>query len=233
MFRPYLRRFVLVFFNDILVYSPSEEAHKDHLQCVLGKLAANSLYANYKKCAFGQTKVGYLGHVISQEGVSVDMEKVQAILDWPIPRNLKELREFLGLTGYYRKFVARYVQIASPLTEQLRKDSFGWNDRATLAFENLKAAMIQPPVLLLPDFNQLFIVETDASGYGIGAVLMQHNRPIAFFSKLLGVRTQQKSICENELIAICLSIQKWKYYWLGRHFVVRTDQRSLRFLTQQ
>lgn len=233
IFRPFLRKFVLVFFDDILVYSSIEREHILHLQLVLAKPKENSLYANRKKCSFGRTTIGYLGHVISPDGVAVDPEKVKAILDWPQPKNLRELRGFLGLTGYYRKLVSKYAQIARLLTDQLRKDSYGWNDEATIAFEQLKNIMVNPLVLTMPDFQQVFVLETDASGYGIGAVLMQSNRPIAYFSKLLGVRMQQKSIYEKELIAIYLAVQKWKYYLLGRHFVVRSDQQSLRFLTQQ
>lgn len=224
---------MLVFFDDILVYSKGELEHREHLKLVLAKLQENKLYANLKKCEFGKEHIGYLGHVISGRGVEVDQEKVQAVMEWPQPRNLKELRGFLGLTGYYRKFVSKYAQIAQPLTEQLKKDSFGWTPTATKAFECLKTAMTTAPVLVMPDFQKEFIIEADASGLGIGAVLMQGNRPIAYFSKLFGVRTQQKSVYEKELIAICLAVQKWRHYLLGRHFVVRSDQQSLRYITQQ
>lgn len=161
----------------------------------------------------------------------MDQVKIQAMIEWAQPKNLRELRGFLGLTGYYRKFIANYAHIAQPLTEQLKKDSFNWTVSATEAFERLKSAMVSPPVLKMPDFQQTFVLETDASGYGVGAVLLQSNRPIAYFSKLLGLKARQKSVYEKELIAICLAIHKWKHYLLGRHFIVRSDQQSLRFLT--
>lgn len=233
VFHSFLRIFVLVFFDDILVYSKDKSEHVHHLELVLGKLQEHHLVANQKKCEFGNVSIGYLGHVISKNGVEVNQDKVAAVLEWPQPTNLRELRGFLGMTGYYRKFVFRYAQVAQPLTEQLKKDNFGWSEVATIAFNELKRALTTAPVLLLPDFKQPFIVETDASGYGVGAVLMQSGRPVAFLSKLLGIRGQQKSVYEKELIAIVLAVQKWKYYLLGRHFVIRSDQQSLRFLTQQ
>lgn len=203
------------------------------MKLVLETLVKNNLVVNRKKCEFGKQEVAYLGHVISGEGVAVDMEKLKAIVDWKLPSNLKELRGFSGLTGYYRKFVSHYAQIAQPLTEQLKKDAYGWTAAATVAFNKLKEAMLNPPVLIFPDFDKQFIIETDASGEGLGAVLMQDQRPIAFFSKLLGPKEQLKSIYEKELMAICLSVQKWRHYLLGRHFLVKTDQQSLCYIMQQ
>lgn len=163
----------------------------------------------------------------------MDKSKVEAILDWPVPTSLKQLRGFLGLTGYYRRFIKGYATIALPLTNLLKKDSFLWNVQADVAFRKLQEAVTQAPVLKLPDFSSPFVLETDASGTGIGAVLSQDKHPIAFFSKKLSNQMQKQSAYVRELYAISEAISKFRHYLMGHQFVIRTDQKSLRSLTEQ
>ncbi|KAJ9544173.1 hypothetical protein OSB04_023880 [Centaurea solstitialis] len=233
VFKDYLRKFVLVFFDDILVYSPTMELHVEHLKVVLQVLADNQLYANKKKCEFAKERLGYLGHVISKAGVEVDESKIKSITEWQVPRNVTELRGFLGLSGYYRKFVKGYGIMASLLTDLLKKNQFEWSNEANTAFNRLKEALSTAPVLKLPDFSTEFVIETDASGTGVGAVLMQKEQPVAYYSQVLGTRARQKSAYEKELMAIVFAVKKWRPYLLGSHFTVRSDQQSLKFLLEQ
>lgn len=180
IFQPYLRKFFLVFFDDILVYSPDLLSHAEHLKILLGIIRSHQLYAKRSKCAFAQHKVEYLGHIISAAGVEMDADKVRNMMDWPVPLDIKALRGFLGLTGYYRRFIQGYGLVAKPLTNFLNKDGFVWNSSAEMAFNELKLRMSTAPVLRLPDYSKPFVVETDACNKGIGAVLMQEGRPIAY-----------------------------------------------------
>src|SRR5262249_15060912 len=163
------------------VYSPSWDMHLQHLEIAFQILSTNSLFAKYTKCSFGVNQVHYLGHIISAKGVMVDPEKIQTVLNWPIPTTLKALRGFLGFTGYYRKFVQSYGSLAAPLTALLKQPQpFLWTKQADESFMSLKKAMSTSPVLSLPDFSVPFVVECDASGQGMGAVLMQKGKPLAY-----------------------------------------------------
>nr|KYP37464.1 Retrovirus-related Pol polyprotein from transposon 17.6 [Cajanus cajan] len=184
LFRPYLRKFVLVFFDDILVFSSNLEDHLIHLKSVLELLTTNQFFAKYSKCVFAEKSIAYLGHLISAQGVQPDPEKIRAILEWPLPRDLTTLRAFLGLTGFYRRFIRHYATIAAPLTDLLRS-SFSWDTNTDKAFIALQQAIAHSPVLTLPNFDAPFDLETDASSIAIGVVLSQSGHPIAFFSKKL------------------------------------------------
>ena len=230
---PFLRQFVLVFLDDILIYSPTMESHLDHLHQVLQKLQDNHIYLKASKCSFAQAKLEYLGHIISDAGVSTDNSKTEAMVNWPVPTCVTELRAFLGLTGYYRRFDRNYGIIAKPLTQLLKKKMFQWSESAQQAFDNLKLAMSTTPVLALPDFTKPFTVETDACDDGIGAVLLQNSQPIAFLSKALGQTHKVLSIYEKEFLALIMAVERWRSYLQLQEFVIITDHKSLSYLTEQ
>lgn len=227
IFAPYLRKFVLVFMDDILVYSKTLQQHIEHLKVVLEILRDHKLFAKRSKCTFAQTQLEYLGHIISDKGVSTDSDKIEAMLKWPVPTNITELRGFLGLTGYYRKFVQHYGIIAKPLTALLKKKAFQWTAEAQVAFEKLKESMASTSVLVLPNFQQPFAIETDACDTCIGAVLTQNGHTVAFYSKALGVNNQKLSIYEKEFLAVMMAVEKWRLYLLRGPFVIKTDHQSL------
>jgi hypothetical protein len=219
---------VLVFFDDILIYSKSWEDHVRHVDRVLQLLKEKQLYAKPSKCFFGVKEVEYLGHIVSHEGVKVDPNKIKAMMDWTIPKTLKNIRGFLGLTGYYCKFVWNYGRIATPLTSLTKKDSFSWTLEATQAFEQLKETMCKAHVLTTLDFTKTFIVECDASGNGIGVVLIQEGRPLAFESQILKGKELHKPIYEKEMIEILHALNQWRPYLTGRYFKVKKDHDSIK-----
>jgi hypothetical protein len=216
-----------------LIYSRNIHDHLLHLRLILDLLASHHFVAKLSKCVFAVDTIDYLGHVISNKGVKPDNDKIQAILSWPTPRSLTTLRGFLGLTGFYRHFVRNYASLAAPLTDLLRSTRFTWNSEAEAAFTNLKKHMTTTPVLTLPNFSKLFVVETDASAVAIGAVLSQEGHPLAFFSKKLCNRMQSSSVYVREMYAITEAVKKWRQYLIGRHFHIYTDQKSLKNLMVQ
>lgn len=172
------------------------------------------------KCQFGQSSIAYLGHILSVKGLKIDPEKFATIVSWPFPSTLKEVRGFLGLTGYYRCFVKRYAHLASPLTDLLKKNLFVWSAVATLAFTHLNDALSLMPVLSLSNFSKDFVVENEASGNRIGAVLCQDNHLIAFFSQKLSFSIQTASTYNSKIFAITQAIQKWRQYLLSHRFLI-------------
>jgi hypothetical protein len=196
-------------------------------------LRKKSVLCKNIKMSFGKEEVEYLGHIISQEGVKVDPSKIKAITEWPKPNNISKLRGFLGLTGYYRRFIKNYAHLTTPLSNLLKKNSFKWDNNAEECFETLKRVMSSAPVLATPDFTKPFVVECDASGFGIGAVLMQDGHPIAFESRKLNKREGLKSTYNKEMLAIMHALAKWRQYLLGSKFSIRTDHNSLQYLLQE
>jgi len=234
IFAPLLRKCVLVFMDDILVCSQTLEQHIQHQTQIFQIIRTNQFLLKRSKCAFAQNNIEYLGHVISSKGVSTEPSKILAVQNWPTPTSTKDLRGFLGLTGYYREFIKHYGMISKPLTLLLKKGTpFIWTPTTAEAFHLLKQALVQAPVLALPDFTKPFVLETDASDLGFGAVLMQEGHPIAYLSKPVSGRNQGLSTYEKECMAILLAVDKWRCYLKHKQFVIRTDHKSLLFLTEQ
>lgn len=221
--QPLLRKHVLVFFDDILVYSKEMKEHYKNLEEVFQVMRENQLFAKMSKCAFAKSQIDYLANAISSAGVAVDPTKVQDVLDWPFLRTIKQLRGFLGLTAYYRKFIKGYGTIAKPLTTLLQKGKFGWNQEAQQAFTTLKKALTTL-VFALPDFTKTFEIETDALGTGIGVILMQEERLLACFSKALGLKAQSYSTYEKELMVVAEAIKRWSFYLGQRQFSSSLEQ---------
>ncbi|CAN6322178.1 unnamed protein product [Urochloa humidicola] len=231
---PYLRKFVLVFFDDILIYSRTLEEHIVHIKLVFELLDKDQWKIKLSKCSFAQRSISYLGHTISEAGVGRDPEKIAAISTWPTPTTAKELRSFLGLAGYYRKFIRHFGIISKPLTDLLKKYTlFVWTVDHEKSFQALKKALTTAPVLALPDFSKIFCIETDASAVDVGAVLLQDNHPLAFISKALGPKSKGLSTYEKEYLAIIMAVQQWRYYLQHAEFLIYTDQRSLVQLNEQ
>lgn len=224
-----------VYLDDIIIYARDIPDHSKKLQEVFERLRQFNLKLQPTKCEFMRKEVNYLGHVITDQGVRPDPQKVQCVMDYPIPRNSKDIKSFLGLSGYYRRFIPDYGKIAKPLTSLLKKDvEFKWSDLCQKAFEDLKNALTNEPLLQYPDFNQIFNLTCDASGYAIGCVLSQgpigKDLPIAYASRTLNKAEQNYSTTERELCAIIWGVKQFRPYLLGQEFNIITDHRALTWL---
>ena len=228
---------VLVYLDDLIIIGSSFEQLAERLEVVLARLRAANLKLNYKKCELFKRKVYFLGHVVSGAGIEVQPEKVEAVSNWPTPTNVPELRSFLGLASYYRRFIDSFSVIAAPLYQLLRKNSrFTWFDEQQVAFEQLKVALTTAPVLGSPRSEGTFFMDTDASERGLGVVLSQeqdgNERVLAYASRTLSAAEKNYSITRKELLAVIFGLKKFRPYLIGRRFVIRSDHAALQWLRQ-
>ena len=240
--RPFIDSFVIVYIDDILVYSSSREQHILHLTAVLEKLREHKLYAKMKKCVFAVEETEFLGHIVSGHGIRTDPQKISAISSWPVPTSVRELQSFLGLSNYYRRFVFNYAAIADPLYVCLHKDrKWDWTESCQSAFDRLKQALVSAPCLkIFSNTGDIKLeVHTDASDYALGAVLLQqddsgHFRPVAYLSHRLNAAQLNYPVHEKEALAIVHALDQWSLYLRdGRPFTIITDHASLRYLDTQ
>ncbi len=228
------RNFTGVFFDDIIVYSKTLEEHKIHLKQVFEELREHKLYVNTKKSEFFLQEIRYLVHIISKEGIRMDLEKLKVIDEWPVPKNLHKVRSFIGMCSYYRRFIAKFSIIAGPLHDlTTKKVKFQWTLKEHTAFITLKQRLMLQPLLKLPDLEKTFEVHCDASGDSIGAVHSQEVQPIAYESRRLHTEERTLGIYEKELLTVFHVSNSWKHYLLGTPFIIRTDHQSIRYFMTQ
>ena len=233
--QPYIGDFCLVYLDDIIIYSRTKEEHMKHVQLVLDRLKEHQFYLRLHKCAFGRAEVTYLGHVVGRDGLKPDPKKTSAVADWPVPSDLHQLRSFLGLTNYFRKFILGYSVLVKPLTDRLRQGAPTpwWNAECQEAFDGVKHALCTAPVLQLPDCSKPFELVADACNTGLGALLMQDGHPCCFLSKKFKPAECNYPTTEQELLAVVYALQEWRCYLEGSVFTVVTDHNPLTFFSTQ
>nr|GFC75445.1 putative reverse transcriptase domain-containing protein [Tanacetum cinerariifolium] len=232
--KPYLDKFVIVFIDDILIYSKSKREHKEHLKLILELLKREQLYAKFSKCEFWISKVQFLGHVIDSQGIHMDPAKIESIKDWASPKTAIEIRQFLGLAGYYRRFIEGFSKIARPMTKLTQKKvKFEWGDKQEEAFQVIKQKLCSAPILALPEGSEDFVVYCDVSIKGLGAVLMQREKVIAYGSRQLKVHEKNYTTHDLELGAVVFALKIWRHYLYGTKCTVFTDHKSLQHILDQ
>jgi hypothetical protein len=234
VFMPELDKFVVVFIDDILIYSKNEEEHAQHLRIVLTRLREHQLYAKFSKCAFWQEEIQFLGHVLSTNGNAVDPSQVKDILEWKPPTTVHQVRSFLGLASYYRRFIPDFSKLVKPITSLLKNDTkFNSSSRCNEAFEQLKVLLTTAPVLAQPDIEKPFDVYCDASGSGLGCVLMQEGRVIAYASRQLRWHEEHYPTHDLVLATVVHALKIWRRYLLGNICHIYTDHKSLKYIFTQ
>jgi hypothetical protein len=234
VFMEYLDKFVVVFIDDILVYSRNEEEHEEHLRLVLQKLRENQLYAKFSKCEFWLEEVSFLGHVITKGGIAVDPGKVRDVLNWKPPTTVSEIRSFLGLAGYYRRFIEGFSKIVKPLTSLLEKDKkFEWSEVCQNSFDELRKRLTTAPVLIMPDIHKSFDTYCDTSKQGLGCVLMQEGHVIAYASRQLRKHERNYPTHNLELAAMIHALKIWRHYLLSHKCQIYTNHKSLKYIFTQ
>ncbi|WVZ80774.1 hypothetical protein U9M48_028227 [Paspalum notatum var. saurae] len=229
-----LDKVVVVFIDDILIYSKSEEEHKEHLRIVLTQLREHKLYAKFSKCAFWLKEVSFLGHILSAKGVAVDPSKVKDVLNWKQPETVTEIRSFLGLAGYYRRFIKDFSKTAKLMTSLTKKNAkYVWSSNCEEAFQTLKKLLTSALVLAQPDVTKPFDVYCDASGNGLGCVLMQEGRVIAYASRQLRKHEANYPTHDLELAAVVQALKIWRHYLLDKTCHIYTDHNSLKYIFTQ
>jgi hypothetical protein len=232
LFRDLLDKYVVIFIDDILIYSKTPEEHTTHLREVLGRLRSSRFYCKLSKCELWRSEVTFMGHVVSKKGLLMEQTKLQAVEQWPEPRDTGEIRSFLGLAGNYRRFVRNFAHIAAPLTDLLVKGApYVWDDRQREAFQTLKRALYTAPILQPYDPNQPCTVDIDASDFAVGAVLQQDTgvglKPVAYESRPLNKAERNYSAWDREQLAIVHATKVWRHYLLEKPVTMRTDHRPL------
>ncbi|KAL0198667.1 hypothetical protein M9458_007207, partial [Cirrhinus mrigala] len=238
--RDMLNKFVIVYIDDILVYSENQQDHVNHVRAVLQRLIQHQLYAKLSKCEFHLSTVSFLGYIISAEGVTMDDNKVSAVLQWPRPQTLKELQRFLGFANFYRRFIRGFSQVAAPLTSLTRKGTtkLVWTPASEQAFQELKTRFTSAPILRHPDPSKQFVVEVDASNTGLGAVLSQRHGnpaklyPCAYYSRKLNPAERNYDVGDRELLAMKAALEEWRHWLEGATvpFIILTDHKNLEYL---
>jgi hypothetical protein len=231
VFMDYLEKFVVVFIDDILIYSQNEEEHEEHLKMVLQRLWEHQLYAKLSKCEFWISKVLFLGHIINRYGLAMDPKKVTDILDWKAPRDVCGIKSFIRMVGYYWRFIEGFSKIARPMTALLaKKVEFKWTSECQESFEALKKKLTTTPMLIVPDVNKPFSVYCDASYTGLGCVLMLEGRVVAYLSRQLKIHERNYPTHDLQLTTVVHALKTWRHYLYWQKCDVFMDHKSLKYI---